>query len=330
MPMGNSHQPRLNSPILTSPREHLRARHRRGKKGKKVLGSPMGEEKAIAGTPRAGGRDAEDGTGGVSGNLSISFVLVFLKTNSEAAEEEEWEGTRVLGEREDRQASGQQPEKQLLTTRPEPGKNCGASPRPRGTRARGSAGRGCADPPPAAAPQLRTPLVQGARRYARPCLPGDDLAKLLGGRREEGWGENKALREHALAQNTLGDTGVPAHTKPRPCSFAPGQRQQKPHDSGWFSRAEKHDQARRTGSTGSAAQPLGHCPHTGTPLVRVTCAWQLPGDAPHPSCPAQAPAARDPFTKPFLPGELFVSAVTSRCSLNSFGVSCRELCQELQ
>lgn len=178
--------------------------------------------------------------------------------------------------------------------------------------------------------QLRTSLVQGAPHYAGPCLPRDDLAKLSGSRREEGWDGNKALWEHRLAQSTLGDTGIPAHTKPRPCSFAPGQRQQKPHDSGWFSRAEKHDQGRRTGSTGSAAQPLSHCPHTGTPPVRVTCAWQLPGDAAHPSCPSPGSSSSGPLHKALPAGELFVSAVTSRCSLNSFGVSCREVCQELQ
>lgn len=108
----------------------------------------------------------------------------------------------MLGEREDGQASGQQPEKQLLAARPAPGKRLSSIPAAKRHRSQGrAAGGGCADPPPATAPQLCASLGRGAPRYAGPCSAGDVLATFLGGREEGGWDENKAPREQRPARS---------------------------------------------------------------------------------------------------------------------------------
>lgn len=107
-----------------------------------------------------------------------------------------------------------------------------------------------------------------------------------------------------------GDAGVPARAKPLTLQLRTRPAQAKATklrevfqslETRRFTCPVPGWRGMRTGSTGSTAQPpgrsLGRCPHAGTPPVRGTCMWQLPGDVPHPSCSSPGSSSSGPLCK---------------------------------
>lgn len=124
----------------------------------------------------------------------------------------------------------------------------------------------------------------------------------------------RIFREVGMRKAPLGTLMCPGVTPASPAPMLLARL--RPPNSGRFSRAWKHKTSHgwcQGGGTGRKTRALSP---RGDPQV----GWHLPRDAPNPQL-------WTPLPKPLVPQELLV---TSLCSVDSFGVCCRALGQELQ